>query len=372
MKILISRIAGGLLLAGCLAGLACSKPEPFRATTTTESGVLIVKNPAHPLYGKASLTMTEELTLSGREGDEDAFSTLDSFAVGRDGNIFVCSERAAMVKTYSRQGALLGSFRTNTPEAGGLEHPNLAGITAAGEIAIESGGHLALGFFAPDGRLLRKISLAGFNIFRLAVDSRGRILMHSFRMIHPNTLYFFRQYDAGLKELHKYGQSWEPQSAGNNYYPYLPIMWWALDAQDGVVYGYPDRYEIKSYDAGGSLSRVIRREARPVALTEAEKEAYRREYAKAPYVRLHFPEAHSAFQKFTIDEKGWIYVMTWEPAPEGAGAWYDVFDDKGIYTARVALNRMPQVWTGDRVYTLDRRASGEIVLTRNEFALDLR
>jgi hypothetical protein len=145
-----------------------------------------------------------------------------------------------------------------------------------------------------------------------------------------------------------------------------------IDRRDRIVYGNPKFYELQIFNPDGTPARIIRKDHKPLPVSEQEKAAYRKEYAKAPYILIRFPEIHSAFQKFTIDEKGWIYVMTWERAPGGQGYWYDIFDDQGVYTARIALDRMPQLWAGDRLYTLDKDASGNVVLTRSTYALDLR
>ena len=361
-----------LFLALSALGPACSESQPFRAATTTESGIPVVKNPDRPLREKAVLKLTTEYVLSGRAEGDDRFSTIDSFAVDGEGTLFVCDERAALIKTYSGRGVFRKSIQTSTPEMGELENPQIVGITAGGELAVESSGHGKLVFFSADGRLLRSISLASFNTFRLGVDSRGRILVHYYRYARPNVLYYLRLYDPDLKELKSYGQYWEPQSVGNDYYAYLPILWWVIDGRDRVVYGYPQRYELKVFGPDGAPSRIIRKEQASAAVTEEEKAAYRKEYAQAPYIRIHFPDTHSAFQKFTVDERGWIYVMTWERAGGGSSFWYDVFDENGIYTARIALSRMPQLWSGNRLYTLDMDASGKAVLTRHRYEWDWR
>ena len=277
----LGRIAS-LILAASALGPACSKSQSFRATRTTESGISVVSNSGSPLHKKASLKLTAELTLNGRMPGEDSFSAIDSFAVGGDGTIFVCDERAALIKTYSGRGDFLGSIRTSQPEMGELEHPQVVGTTAGGELAVESSGHRRLLFYSRDGRLLRSVSLADFNTFRLGVDSLGRILIHYYRYIRPNVLYYLRLYDSDLKELKFFGQYWEPQSVGNDFYAYLPILWWAIDGRDGVVYGHPQRYEIKFFGPDGAPTRIIRKENTAVAVSEKEKAAYKKEYAQAP------------------------------------------------------------------------------------------
>jgi len=361
-----------IFLAMLVIGPACSRREDFQATTTTERGIPVTKNPSRPRYKKASFKLAAELVLNGKIENEDSFSTVDSFTIDRDGTIFVCDERAALIKTFDGRGRFLGSIETVRPESGELENPQIVGTTAQGELAVENNGHGRLLYYSRDGRLLRSTSLADINTFRLGVNSRGEILIHLYRYVRPNILYSLRLFDSSIKELETLGQYWEPQSVGNDLYAYLPILWWVIDRGDRIVYGYPKTYELEIFGPDGTPARKIRKEQSPVPIIEEEKAAYRKEYAKAPYLRIRFPEVHSAFQKFTVDERGWIYVMTWERVTDGEGFWYDVFDDQGIYTARIALNRMPQLWAGDRLYTLDKETSGRVVLTRNTYAWNLR
>jgi len=372
MKRTIFRKGTSLILAVLAFGPACSKKQAFKATTTTERGILVTKNPGQPLHKKASLKIATEFVLSGKSEGENPFAVIDSFAVDRDGTIYICDERAALIKIFDVRGRFLGSIETARPESGELESPQIVGTSALGELAVESAGHGKLVYYSRDGRLLRSMSLTGLNTFRLGVNSRGEILIHLYRYVRPNILYALRLFDSSLKELKTLGQYWEPQSVGNDLYAFLPILWWVIDRGDRIVYGHPKTYELQIFSPEGTPARIIRKEQSPLPISDEEKAAYRKEYVKAPYIRIRFPETHSAFQKFTIDEKGWIYVMTWDRALGGEGFWYDVFDDQGIYTARIAMSRMPQLWAGDRLYTLDKDASGNIVLTRSTYAMDLR
>jgi len=348
-----------LLLAGLAFGwAACAKREEFQVTTTTERGIPVIKNSRHPRQRKASLKVTREFVLKER---------VDSFAVDRDGTMFVCRESAPVVKIFDAGGRALGSFETAGPDRGELENPQIVGLTAQGELAVESRGHGKLVFYSRDGRLLRSTSLGGINVFRLGVNSRDDLLVHLYRYVRPNMLFYLRLFDASLNEIRTLGQYWEPQSVGNDFYAYLPILWWVIDREDRIVYGYPQRYELEIFGPDGAPRRIIRKEQTLLPISEEEKTVYRTEYAKAPYLRLHFPAAHSAFQKFSVDEKGWIYVLTWERTADGKGYWYDVFDEKGYYAARIPISRVPQLWAGGRLYTLDEEAPGEAVLVRNTF-----
>ena len=337
---------------------ACAKKDGFEVARTTERGVPVVKNSRSPRHPKAVLKVVRELSLGEK---------VDSFAVDAEGRMFVCREDVPRVKTFDSRGQALGSFETSGPDKGEVENPRLVGFTARGELAVESAGHGKLVFYARDGRLLRSNSLSGINTFRLGVNSRGEILIHIYRYVKSNMLFYLRVFDPELQELRTLGQYWEPQSVGNDFYAYLPILWWEVDDEDRVVYGYPQRYELQVFGPDGAPRRIIRKEQTPRPISEEEKAAYRKEVATAPYLRVHFPTAHSAFQKFSVDEKGWIYVLTWERTRDGRGYWYDVFDGEGVYAARVALDRVPQIWAGQRLYTLDADASGSAVLTRNAY-----
>jgi hypothetical protein len=70
-------------------------------------------------------------------------------------------------------------------------------------------------------------------------------------------------------------------------------------------------------------------------------------------VRLIVPKNHTAFQRFTVDEKNRIFVQTWEKTEDGKGFVYDVFNSAGICVARVSLNAMPRVWRQGKLYTIE-------------------
>jgi len=356
MKPRMGSKAAALLMAALALCPACAKKDGFEVAKTTERGIPVIKNSRSPRHPKAVLKVVKEFSLDER---------VDSFAVDPEGRMYVCREDVPVVKIFDAGGRALGSFETAGPDRGEVENPQVVGRTAQGELAVESAGHGKLVFYAPDGRLLRSISLSGINTFRLGVNSRGEILIHLYRYVKSNMLFYLRVFDPELREVRTLGQYWEPQSVGNDFYAYLPILWWVIDGDDRVVYGYPQRYELEVFGPDGAPLRIIRKEHTPRPVSEEEKAVYRKEYAAAPYLKIQFPAAHSAFQKFSVDEKGWIYVLTWERTRDGRGYWYDVFDGEGVYAARVALERVPQLWAGNRLYTLDADASGSAVLTRS-------
>ena len=99
-------------------------------------------------------------------------------------------------------------------------------------------------------------------------------------------------------------------------------------------------------------------------ITEAEKEEASKKTIPPGY-RFKFSEYRSAFQSFSVDEKGRVFVQTWERStePEGASV-FDVFNEKGEEIGRFPVDMTPGVWKNGKLYVLVTARSGDQKVTR--------
>ena len=113
---------------------------------------------------------------------------------------------------------------------------------------------------------------------------------------------------------------------------------------DLTVVATTDRYELRAFGTGGSLSRIVRRGHVPDSPTETDVEAFvewqigrsrrsseseraasRRRYRNVP-VAEHFP----AFESILSDARDYLWVEEYElPQEEGPGTLWTVFDPEG-------------------------------------------
>ena len=76
-----------------------------------------------------------------------------------------------------------------------------------------------------------------------------------------------------------------------------------------------------------------------------------------PNYKLIFPEYYPAYQQLVVDDKGWIFVRTWEQPREGE-FYFDVFDPEGRYITRFALRTDLVVVRRGRLYSLTSNDEG--------------
>jgi len=133
-------------------------------------------------------------------------------------------------------------------------------------------------------------------------------------------------------------------------------------------------YEIKVYDLAGNLKRKIRKEFRPVEVTEEIKKKTIKELEGSPrafmtdgiFFHKHFP----AFQYFFTDDEGHLFVMMYEETENPREFMYDVFNSSGIFVSRICLDKVREgtiyrkvaMAKNHRLYCLKEKEGGQLEL----------
>jgi hypothetical protein len=85
------------------------------------------------------------------------------------------------------------------------------------------------------------------------------------------------------------------------------------------------------------------------------------EYAQ----KIYFPENWYPFHSFFTDDKGRLYVMTYEPGVNPGEYIYDIFNEDGIFIARRSMNvyyqgygRLYAKAKKDHLYCVQEKQSG--------------
>lgn len=137
--------------------------------------------------------------------------------------------------------------------------------------------------------------------------------------------------------------------------PFQPGINWAIFQNNSIIISFEEDCELQIFNVQGKLSKKITKEYEPVKITE---EDVKRRVRRVPEGRkLMVPKYFPAVHSITTDDKGRIFVHTYEKA--GAGRYYnDVFDAEGRYIAKVALKDHLQVWKKNRLYTIEEDEDG--------------
>ena len=121
--------------------------------------------------------------------------------------------------------------------------------------------------------------------------------------------------------------------------------------KDRLHVGTADRYEIASYDSAGRLTRLVRRAAEPVPVTDAEVAAVKQQMlegyppgAEAQRDRLKttldgmtFHSTKPAYDGFVVGDDGSLWVAEYAQPGSDLPTRYDVFDPQGEWVGHVTF-----------------------------------
>jgi hypothetical protein len=143
----------------------------------------------------------------------------------------------------------------------------------------------------------------------------------------------------------------------------------AKPASGRIFVGNSDRgYEILVFDLEGKLLRKIRKQYKPVPVSEDYKKKtleYYKDGMPDYAAKIFFPENWHPFQSFLADDEGRLLVMTYEPGGATGEFIFDVFDQDGVFISRLNLSVVAPSYDnisarirGNRLYTVQEKPSG--------------
>lgn len=119
---------------------------------------------------------------------------------------------------------------------------------------------------------------------------------------------------------------------------------------DRVWIGRSDRYEIRSWDASGSLRSIVRNARPQTEVTAALERQYRawqletrgrgangRERIDAWHGTIRFPSEFPAYDDLAVDAEGYLWVLQYEPPWTKGDLEWDVYDPDGRWLGVVSM-----------------------------------
>ena len=258
------------------------------------------------------------------------------------------------VKVFDRNGTFLRSIGTKGEGPGELFNPNRIFITGGNQLVIEDFIR-NLSFYTLDGKYIKTQSTVSVFPIEVLLDSAGRIFAIT-NIKEPDRFgKEVKLYDENLNHVKTIVSIPKPRPDPRILMPFQPEINWAIFQSNRMIISFEKDYELQIFNGQGELSRKIIKEYKPVKITE---ENVKLRVRKVPEGRkLMVPEYFPAVHSITADEKGRIFVRTYEKAREGK-YYNDVFDPEGRYIAKVALKDRLQVWKHDKVYTIEEDEDG--------------
>jgi hypothetical protein len=327
--------------------LMSCKAKQSQVDKNVENGVEVVINHVEP-YGvkgqPSELSLEKVLTIDLERDDlaEAGMGTAGEWDADDDGNIYVVGfkNRENFIYCFDHEGHMLDSFGRRGQGPGELLGPSLSGVYGR-EVVLSDFLGMRYVVYDLDGRVIREKRLGHPD--RLSPLGNGNLVAFGPRP-DPNANAFFYNLtlcDSDFNEL-KVLDRYDWTSDDSRMYPYFM---WRVSGDKIIVANEARGYELWVFDLDGRLVRKIRKEYRPVKVTEEIKEEilgpeYRQSESSQ---NKYFPDPLPPLNQFFTDDEGRVFVMTYEPGPNSGEYIWDIFNPDGVFIARRALNL---VWAG--------------------------
>lgn len=338
---------------------ACARGD--RVARAIEGGTEIVQNHVEPYHLKdphSTFTLEKVVSIDLERNDlaEAGMGTAGEWDADEEGNIYVVCFRNEenYIYRFDPAGRLKASFGRRGQGPGELQWPFLGGVSANGEISITDYLQKFVAY-DPNGRLLREVKLKRHALHIDALPN-GKFLTFGSR---PE-LFSAGTYvdalvlcDAGFEEI-KILDRYESTMDNSRMVPYFM---WRVSGNKIFVANQSRGYEIWVFDFEGTLVRKIRKEYRPVHVTDEIKDAilgpdWRRSGISHD---KYFPDPLPPLNQFFADDEGRVFVMTYEPGPNQGEYLWDIFNPDGVFVGRKALSLVwATLYLGPR-YTFVRK-----------------
>lgn len=384
MKDIINRMAIATLLSALIM-LVCCRPQKteWKGTIEEENGITVVKNPIEPKYGEDVFSLEEELSIGGNEKREEyLLGYTVSMAVNNNGDIYILDIQQKNIRVFDSEGKYLKTIGRPGQGPGELEMPTQIQINSRDELVVFDLRRRSLESFSLDGEFLRRTSLIKVERpTRIIIDSNGDFICYMGIIEDQQPKVALMKYDSNqekefvITKFDPYSQSVDVFSP-YKYTILRPGLLFNVDKENNIVWAVSSDYELKITNPKGEIIKKIAKDYIPVEITEDDKKEiifnrYRTETVPSEknivFPKYFYPIDGSSTIGISTDEKGNIFVRTYEKVKEGNGDYYDVFDSDGYFITKVLLNAVPElpiIWEKNKLYTIEEDEEGFQMIKR--------
>ncbi len=347
-----TKIVSLVLFLSAFIILVSCEPKKEKIERYMEDGVEVIVNHIEPYKIKtesAGFNLEEIFTIDTEYSDIARIGLTDirCFDVDSKGNIYFLkfmSSTGDNVFKFDKDGKYITSFGPVGQGPGEFQYPFHLEIDNQDNVAVTDQAKLKLVIFSGDGRLKKEINItrSDLRIAKVSCLENGKYItfgqvIGSYReeYIQIPLRLFSAQFEE-IKELDRYNflSSMVTKKRKGTY----PI--WAWSVSKGAVYiGNEERgYEIWVYDLEGNLIRKIKKEYKNVPVSDEYKKAIMEKTPENLKKITFFPDSFPPYQSLFTDDKGRLFVMTYEEGENPGEFMFDIFNPDGVFIGRKSLN----------------------------------
>jgi hypothetical protein len=355
---------------------ACST-QKSGVERTIEDGVEVILNRIEPhkerdTRSEFSLDKLFSIDTESDDVAETGLGDIASYDVDSLGNIYILGRRTGdeSIFKFDNKGKFLLSFGKKGQGPGEIQQASFIFVDHNDDIAVTDSGNNRVSLFSKNGIMKEEKKIAS-GVISACPLSNGNILVYE-NTVDPGSQYLINPFvlsDSKLNSIKELdSQKIRNPIKGERLKGTFHIFSWGVST-DKIFTGFQERgYEIFVYDFDGYMVRKIKKEYRPVPLSQAHKDEFMEAFS-SPFFddirsKIYFPASMPPFLALTADEDGWLYVLTYEEEESSGECFFDLFDPEGVFVGRKSLN----VYTDDtgffvkirngRFYSLLEKGSG--------------
>ena len=307
----------------------------------TENGITVVHNPKTPAQVKGApllLALKEDLVIGKKTDKEDYwFSLLNSIAVDDSGNIYTLDPKQIRIRVFDSKGKLLKVFGRRGQGPGEFSGPGSIEVMANGNLVVNDLMKRKCSFLTPDGKSIKDISCASFNLGRLRSDSRD--FLYALNTIRSeNVRWELTKFDQNINPVAMVSSLERERKPRGVIDVYQDSYYFDLTSKDELVWVISSKYEMNVVNPEGKLFKRIIKDYEPKKITNADRERIEKEESSGLPLKItvELPKNFPPVENLLIDGQDRIYVRTCDRDDKG-GAFYDIFNPEGRYLSRFSL-----------------------------------
>ncbi len=316
----------------------------------------------------SKISVDNEFIIDIEHLKNNELNSIGCFDIDNDGNVYIYDYVQSKISKFNKKGQFVGSIGREGEGPGELGAVSDIYISSSGELIVTDRGNGKIVIFNKDGSLKKEIKIK-FEFFKGLVLENGNFV---FLQVEINTKKnqierVLNLYSSNFKKIKTLDKIEMFNPKGSKIKGIRFNMPFSISK--GKIYtGNQERgYEIYVYDFNGNLSKIIKKEIKPIYTSEEYKKKFidsLGELFSLIKEKLYFPKFLPPFHYFLSDEEGKLLVMTYEKGEKPDEYIFDFFNKEGICIKKYSIKDFstPEGMRGkfknNRLYCVHEKETG--------------
>jgi hypothetical protein len=329
----------------------CKGGSAWKGSIETADGVVVVRNPAAPMYPQGALELKEDLSIGTAAGAEDyMFIRLRGLAVDDQGSIITLDQRKPRIDVFGSDGRHVRSIGRRGQGPGEFQTPFFVALAPAGEILVGEIGRLS--FFDRAGFFLRSQDNSVGPLAFIKYLENGDAVGTRMVLEEEKPRYEVVLCGPDLKQKTVLTSSPMPDPSAKFRLFTSVVRWDISHGRETVCTSGEADYRLRVFDATGRLVRTIIKAYDPVPVSDDDVDRQMKNHGIQSRDEITFPRHLPPISWVYADEDGRIYVSTWQRDPRSGVAVFNIFDPEGRYLCDYAIPGEPLVFKDGKLYAI--------------------